>query len=110
MTPRYALALAALLLFPLSSALASAETCTWLGGTGVWQTPAAWSCGAVPTASDDVLIGSGAVTMSAGVRHVVRSLTFTGGLIIGPDSLAVSGTLVWEAGTMRGPGAILVQT
>ena len=108
LTTRYAAPLG-LLLSLLSSAPALATTCTWLGGTSHWATPSAWSCGAVPGASDDVVIGSGTVTMDTGTRLAIRNLTLTGGTLTGPDSLTVGGTFLWEAGFMSGAGATLVR-
>lgn len=86
-----------------------AATCTWHGGTGYWSTPAGWTCGAVPGPSDDVVIGSGTITMDTGSHLVIRNLTFTGGMLTGPDSLTVNGALLWEAGTMAGAGATLIR-
>lgn len=102
---RSALALALLL---SGATPAAAATCTWLGGTSSWATLSAWSCGAVPTASDDVTIASGTVTMDTGARQTVRSLTLTGGTLAGSDSLRIAETLVWEAGAMAGAGVTLV--
>lgn len=103
MTARYAAL--GLLLALLTAAPSSAATCTWNGSANPWATASAWSCGAVPSPSDDVVIGSGTVTLDAAVE--VRDLTFTGGTLDGPGDLAVRGALVWEAGVMAGTGTTL---
>ena len=108
MRPRYARTLVGALLLTAPSVPVFAATCTWLGGTASWATPAAWSCSAVPGTSDDVVVASGTVTVDTGSRITVQSLTFTGGVLTGPDSLRISGPLLWESGRMSGPGATLV--
>lgn len=102
MSTRLSAPLGALLLTLTVAAPATAATCTWQGGTDTWDTPAAWSCGAVPSPSDDVIVGSGTITID--VAATVRNLTFTGGAIGGPGNLFVTGALVWEAGFMDGEG------
>ena len=106
-TARYAAL--GLLLTALAAAPSSAASCTWNGSTGAWATASAWSCNAVPGVSDDVVIGSGTVTMDTGTRLAIRNLTITSGTLTGSDSLTVGGTFLWEAGTMSGAGATLVQ-
>ena len=108
MRPRYARTLVGALLLAAPSVPVLAATCTWLGGTTSWGTPTAWSCSAVPGASDDVVIASGTVTMDTGSRITVHALTFTGGVLTGPDSLRITGPLLWESGGMSGTGATLV--
>ncbi|WP_412070149.1 T9SS type A sorting domain-containing protein [Rubrivirga sp. IMCC43871] len=95
-------------LLTAGAAPASGATCTWLGGTASWAAAASWSCGAAPTASDDVAIAAGTVTMDTGAPRTVRSLTLTGGTLAGADSLRITESLVWEAGTMTGAGATVV--
>ena len=93
-----------LLLLTAPSALAA--TCTWQGGTGTWETASAWSCGAVPGASDDVVVNGGTITITAAAG--VRDLTFSNGILDGPGDLTIGGALAWEAGTMSGTGTTTV--
>lgn len=47
--------------------------CVWKAGvTGAWNNPANWTAGVVPVSTDDVVIASGAVSVSGGAaaRHV----------------------------------------
>ena len=48
---------------------ANAATCNWLTAAGNWATTGNWSCGVVPTPSDDVVISSaGAVVTLSGIN------------------------------------------
>ena len=78
---------------PLS--ITAAGTVAWLGGTSTdWLMAANWSCGQVPTATDNVTIGPGATyyPVVTGASATVRDLTVAAGA-----SFAVTGTL-----TVRG--------
>ncbi|MEL7423155.1 MAG: T9SS type A sorting domain-containing protein [Bacteroidota bacterium] len=70
-----------LLLFLLFSALnISAATITWVGGNGEWDDPSMWDSGAVPTATDDVVLANGSISMysNASARSILieSSATF----------------------------------
>jgi RHS repeat-associated protein len=132
--------LAASLALALGPARAFAEplcTDTWTGGSeGNWATAGDWS-GGVPTSSSVVCIGSGkTVTISregvyAGVledkggltvevgwiditdsleRSSVGVLTMWEGSLIGPASLAVTGSSSWEdPGTINTGGSLIIE-
>ena len=78
---------------PLS--ITAAGAVAWLGGVSTdWFTAGNWSCGQVPTATDNVTIGAGATyyPLVTGSSATVRDLTVAAGA-----SFAVTGTL-----TVRG--------
>jgi hypothetical protein len=78
-----------------SLSITAAGTVAWLGGTSTdWLTAANWSCGQVPTATDNVTIGTGATyyPVVTGTSATVRDLAVAAGA-----SFAVTGTL-----TVRG--------
>ncbi len=82
------------LLITLFSTLASAATVTWTGSAGnsLWSDPANWSTGALPAASDDVIIPVGSTTgiiYVDGSRPALTSLSVTGS---GALNFATSGT------------------
>lgn len=76
-----------------SGALAAA--CNWTGGSGDWHDAAKWSCGAVPTAADDVTItnlGFGN-TLTVNAAAPAKSLTFnSSGTVSGNGAFDVTGT------------------
>jgi Ca2+-binding RTX toxin-like protein len=77
--------------------LAAAATVTWDGGAGTsaWTAPANWSGDVVPTATDDVVIGSGPVVVSAGVQAKAKTLDVAGALTITSSAPSLSsGSLV----------------
>ena len=93
--------------------LAKAELKTWTGsaGDGIYQTAGNWDPVGVPTASDDILIASGAVTYDASYsadlgggdwyRNANTTFTMTGGSftqINGAAWMQVSGAIVIEGG------------
>ena len=93
--------------------LAKAELKTWTGsaGDGIYQTANNWDPVGVPTASDDILIASGAVTYDASYsadlgggdwyRNANTTFTMTGGSftqINGAAWMQVSGAIVIEGG------------
>ncbi|MBS0479357.1 MAG: choice-of-anchor D domain-containing protein [Proteobacteria bacterium] len=110
---------------------ANAATCNWLTAAGNWVTTGNWSCGAVPTSADDVVITSaGAVvsvsgtTASAGTINLGlgNALNVAGGstLYIYNGALTNNGTLTVSnnsdfrsgAGTVNvtGNGAIVLDS
>ena len=107
MFARYTAPLGALLLSLVGGVpAASAVTCTWNGSAGSWATASSWSCNAIPGASDDVIIGSGTVTLSTAAT--IHAFTMTGGTLNGAGDLAIMDAFVWEAGTMAGSGTTTV--
>lgn len=83
-----------LLVLSLLSTIASAATVTWTGSAGnnLWSDPANWSTGALPGASDDVVIPVGSTTgiiYVDGSRPALTSLSITGA---GSLNFATSGT------------------
>ncbi len=79
--------------FPVFTASAAVCTST---GTGNWSSAATWSCGYVPTASDDVMIADGTTVTLDVASATVNSLTINDGLdttgliIAGSDALTVN--------------------
>lgn len=81
---------------------------TWTGGGGndLWSNAANWSSGALPTAADGVIIGSG-VTVRSNSDVTITNLTNRGTLVdnsTGSDSLTCTGYLN-NYGTIRVNGA-----
>jgi hypothetical protein len=67
---------------------AAATVCTWLGGSGAWTAATNWSCGAIPTASDDVVIGALAdVQLPAGALAQARNVTLMNAVLRGAGDL-----------------------
>ena len=73
--------------FPVSTASAAVCTST---GTGLWSSAATWSCGYVPTASDDVMIADGTTVTLDVASATVNSLTVNDGL--DTTGLTIAGT------------------
>jgi hypothetical protein len=70
--------IAILLLAITGYTTAKAQTNTWIGGNGSWNTGSNWSLGVVPAAAHDVLINSSsAITVDATPPNL-KSLTITG--------------------------------
>ncbi len=74
-----------------------ALTCTWDGTNGNWTDASKWSCGVVPGASDDVIIGSGYVTLD--ISATISNMTLSGN-ISGSGDLTLTGNLTWNAGRL----------
>ena len=76
-------------------------TCDWLGGSGDWHDASKWSCGVVPTADDDVTIGTslllGTITLSQTAPMKSLSINTNGGVISGTGALNVSGLMTVSA-------------
>ncbi|NJM40916.1 MAG: hypothetical protein HC853_09145 [Anaerolineae bacterium] len=98
------MAFAAITVFIKSAGVATAvapsspnATCTWNGGSGDWHDAGKWSCGAVPTADDDVVFGGGANLGTISLNQVAPaknvSIYANGGTISGTGALNVSGVL-----------------
>src|SRR5271157_1326564 len=74
---------------------AAAQTVTWIGGSGDWNTATNWSTGALPGPTNDVVIGSGpgiTVTHSSGA-HTVNSIFSQQAFVVSGGSLTVSNTI-----------------
>ena len=133
--------LGALLVLAMTPVSAAAAECTdtWTGpAEGPWLTAANWSAGHVPTESDVACIGSGKtvnvttgtnkvgvvqgegkLAISAGTLELLNSTSsssianfkMTGGILTGPATLGISGSLTVEkSSTMSGTGSTVVQS
>ncbi|MCX6740511.1 MAG: hypothetical protein NTZ49_04770 [Candidatus Parcubacteria bacterium] len=83
--------------------------------SGNWNTPGTWSCGNVPTASDDVTIATGAiVTMDLSSGAVAQSLSITGTLAFGATTYTLTvgsgGVAVNSGGNITGSAAAIITT
>jgi hypothetical protein len=95
------LVLAGLTLLVANTSLGEAKTFV---GSGSWSDPAKWDPPGVPAATDDVTINGGTVDLSTDAS--VATFTLTNGTLDGSGNLAVTGTMRWERGTIRGNGAV----
>jgi hypothetical protein len=69
---------------------AGGSTVFWTSPTdGDWNVSENWSTGQVPTAADDVIIGSGVVVTSGGNLNAAQSLVCDGGLVVSGGLLAL---------------------
>jgi hypothetical protein len=123
----------------LASADVSPATDYWINlSGGDWDTPSNWSTGAVPGASDDVVIDLAGVTVthSSSVSDAVNSLTIpvsgvtldlssgslaitatssiagdltmSGGTLSTASNLSFTGSLTWTGGTITGGGTLSI--
>src|SRR5215831_46924 len=84
------------------------DACAFATTTGDWNTPANWSCGHVPTAADQVTVGSGQ-TAEIGAAAQAGDLTLDGGTIQFTAAVEVdSGTFSVTGGTISGAGTSTV--
>ncbi len=69
---------------------AHAATCSWANHvTGNWNDASKWSCGSVPTASDNVIVGhSGVINLTENVQ--VESLQMNGSVITGSHAIRLA--------------------
>jgi hypothetical protein len=98
----------ALLLIPAPGASAAACTATH---SGPWASPGTWSCGAVPAASDTVVIPAGkTVSVDDGEDPAAAGVTLKGGTIaLGDSSELDTGTFAAiGGGTISGPQYAMV--
>lgn len=89
--------------FPL---ILQAGTCTWIAPSGNWSDPNNWSPVGVPTATDDIVVSSGYITLDVPVT--VQSLSFSGGQIQGAEPIVVENLFDWSGGTIGGLGTMQV--
>lgn len=80
----------------------NAQTATWTGPTGDWDTAANWSTGATPLATDSVTIPSGVVVTVSSDAGTINRLKVSGILIIN-----TSGSLTVEQTASPNTGAIV---
>src|SRR5207302_112561 len=104
--------------------------------SGFWDVGSNWSTGAVPTASDDVVIDRGTANPTVTVRsgdQAVQSLTsqdelvvsggslslaanstiynaftLSGATLTGTGDVTVAGPMTWQAGLLEGSGIVTV--
>ena len=90
----------ALLTFSVFASLASAQTDTWIGTTGVWSDVTQWDSG-VPVAGDNIVIGTSSAnstddfSLNIGVLNLGGKLTIADGV-----TLTVAGTIE-NSGTIQ---------
>ncbi len=95
--------------FVMPSGQAKAATCTWQGGNGDWATPSNWSCGWVPTTSDDVVIdqiGLGPQINAATMGIDVNSITIASGAMMTVN--ATTNSLFAYANSFTNAGEIII--
>jgi len=95
--------------FVMPSDRASAATCTWVGGNGDWNVNANWSCGWVPTTSDDVVIdqsGVGPQINAATTGVDVNSITIAPGALMTVN--ATTNSLTAYANSFTNSGEIII--
>lgn len=107
-----------ILLFVLSFlALQGNAQCTWTGGGGNnnWSNAGNWSCGHVPTATDDVVINTlnTAVIMDIATISITSlTISYAGSgqepVLSGNCDILISGALNFNAGFIDGSGALTV--
>jgi RHS repeat-associated protein len=123
-------------LMPAVASAESMCSDNWTGPSeGEWTTPGDWSAGHVPGSSDvaciglgktvkvasgtdlaGVVQGEGSLTISGGSLELtntlevssIHSLRLSGGTLTGAATLKVSGSLLWESGTMSGLGTTIL--
>lgn len=86
-----------------------AATCTWIGGNGDWATPGNWSCGHVPTESDDIVIdqpGVGPQIDAATMGIDVNSITIASGAMMTVNATTTS--LTAYANSFTNAGEIII--
>jgi hypothetical protein len=80
------------------------QAATWTGGSGDWHVASNWNTGAVPGATDDVVISNGSPTIMAGATATCRNLSKSGffsSLILQANTnLKISGDLNYTGGSI----------
>ena len=86
--------------------------CIWDGSTGNWSDATKWSCGHVPTATENVAIYGGTVTLDVAVSIAdlhVGVPSFMPTILTGNNNITISGTLNWIGGaSIGGTGTMTV--
>jgi len=92
------------LIVGISSAALADTNSTWDGSTNNWSSATDWSTnpnypnnGTPLGSSYDVFIAKGSVTLD--VDPTIQTLNFSGGEILGSDSLTIDGLLTWTGGS-----------
>ncbi|HMO14716.1 MAG TPA: hypothetical protein PKD64_12575 [Pirellulaceae bacterium] len=82
---------------------------TWLGGSGTWSNPSAWSTADFPNNGNgggfdyNAIVNGGTVSLDQNI--VIEGLTLSGGgTISGSHDLAMNAASTWTNGTMTGSG------
>jgi len=86
------------LFFLIAISLSGAVT-TWTGGTANWDIATNWDTGTIPSASDDVIISSGHVTIPASYSAIALSVSISNSSIL---ELANTGDLQIDNATVHG--------
>ena len=69
-----------------------AKTCTWVGGSGSWNTPANWQGNEVPANGDTVVIAND--TASAAIVNDIEGLTLSQLFVTGSAAATLSGNAI----------------
>ena len=90
-----------------------AVTITFLPATGLWDDPANWDLGFVPTAADDVIIPAGLrCLIPGGFNAFAQSVNVLGGGLFNQGNLEVVGApgngITLNSGRIDNRGSILV--
>ena len=90
---------------------------TWIAGSGLWQTGTNWSGGSAPTATDDVIIPAGGITVTvSAASQAVHSIfgnnntlaVTSGDLTVDGNSMIDGALTISGGGTLTGAGDITV--
>jgi hypothetical protein len=85
------------------------STTTWLGTAGdhLWTTDDNWSGGAVPGASDTVIINDASAAVILNTSAQISNLNLYAGTLTDSGTLSLTGTAsTWTGGTMAGSGTL----
>ncbi len=91
----------------------AANTVTWTGSNGDWETPSNWSGGVLPGTGDDVVIPAGVTVTHSNGADIIHQLTANGTLALTGGTLIVNATgtlasLSISGGSLGGTEALTV--
>ncbi len=93
-----------------TAAFTTTSTTTWTGGTSTdWATGSNWSCGTVPTAASDVIIGTGTFQPIIGAAALAKTITLNTGTTLDiNNTLTVAGNWTNNGSTVAGSGTVII--